>query len=102
MFMSPAAFFQGRPGLCRLAPRWRAAQGSKTKHRATYRETSDMMKFIPILTAAGIMLAGVTLQAQAMPAAPIAKAQTSNITQVRDGCGHHRYRGPHGHCHWDH
>jgi hypothetical protein len=40
--------------------------------------------------------------AQAMPAAPLNGASNSGqITQVRDGCGPHRWRGPHGHCHWD-
>jgi hypothetical protein len=59
-----------------------------------------MMKLIPILATAGLMLASITFQAEAMPtAAPVgAHHNSSSVTLVRDGCGHHRHRGPHGHC----
>ncbi len=57
-----------------------------------------MMKIVPTLIAAGFMLAGVAFQAQAMPAAPVVKDQSSSITLVREGCGHGWHRGPHGHC----
>ena len=49
------------------------------------------------------MFTFTTFSAEAMPAASlqgISKA-TGEVIQVRDGCGRHRWRGPHGHCHWD-
>jgi hypothetical protein len=27
-----------------------------------------------------------------------ANSNSSDVIQVLDGCGHHRHRGPHGHC----
>ncbi|HEY5226852.1 MAG TPA: hypothetical protein VIJ06_08685 [Methylovirgula sp.] len=58
-----------------------------------------MMKLIPILATAGLMLASITFQAEAMPAAQVgAHGSSSHVTLVRDGCGHGRHRGPHGHC----
>lgn len=59
-----------------------------------------MMKLIPILATAGLVLGGITFRAEAMPAAAQAVTHhtSSDITLVRDGCGHGRHRGPHGHC----
>jgi len=38
--------------------------------------------------------------AQAMPSAAALKgAANKQVIQVRDGCGPHRWRGPHGRCH---
>jgi hypothetical protein len=45
----------------------------------------------------------MTVGARAMSAAAlhsVVKA-TGQVIQVRDGCGPHRWRGPHGRCHWD-
>lgn len=45
----------------------------------------------------------MTFSAQAMPAAALkgASQATDQVIQVRDGCGHHRWRDRYGHCHWD-
>ena len=63
-----------------------------------------MTKFIPVLATAALMLAGITFQAQAMPAAAGINAHhtSSHVTLVRQGCGHGWHRGPHGHCRRNH
>lgn len=61
------------------------------------------MKMISTLAAAGLMLASVAVDAQAMPAAPIATGQAPGITLVAGGCGIGWHRGPYGGCrrnHW--
>jgi hypothetical protein len=49
------------------------------------------------------MLSIISISAQAMPAASLKSTVKSSdqVIQVRDGCGRHRHRGPHGHCRWD-
>ncbi len=54
------------------------------------------------LAAIAAVFAFMTFGAQAMPAASLKSVAKSadQVTQVRDGCGPHRFRGPHGHCHY--
>jgi hypothetical protein len=63
-----------------------------------------MRKEFALLAAIAALFAFTTFSAQAMPAAALHSAvkATGQVIQVRDGCGPHRWRGPHGHCHWDH
>jgi len=62
-----------------------------------------MRKEFALLAAVAAVFAFMTFGAQAMPAASLKSVAKSadQVTQVRDGCGPHRFRGPHGHCHWD-
>ena len=62
-----------------------------------------MRKEFALFAAIAALFALTTFGAQAMPAAPLAGASkaTGQVIQVRGGCGPHRWRGPHGHCHWD-
>ncbi|QXX75579.1 hypothetical protein MHY1_02403 [Methylovirgula sp. HY1] len=58
-----------------------------------------MMKMISTFAAAGFMLAGVAMDAQAMPAAaPVTTGQAPGITLVAGGCGPGWHRGPYGGC----
>jgi hypothetical protein len=63
-----------------------------------------MRKELALLAAVAALFAFTTLSVQAMPAAALkgASKATEQVIQVRDGCGHHRWRDHHGHCHWDH
>ncbi len=58
-----------------------------------------MRKQIALFAIFAFMLSIISLSAQAMPAAPLKGATNDQVTQVRDGCGPNRWRGPHGHCH---
>jgi hypothetical protein len=60
-----------------------------------------MLKQLAVFAAVAAMLSIISFSAQAMPAASLKNAAKSNdhVTQVRDGCGPHRWRGPHGRCH---
>lgn len=57
-----------------------------------------MMKIVPTLAAASLMIAGVVFDAQAMPAAPIVTDQAPGVTLVAGGCGWGWHRGPWGGC----
>jgi hypothetical protein len=59
------------------------------------------MRQLTLFAAIAAMLSIIAFSAQAMPAASLKSAVKSNdqVTQVRDGCGPHRWRGPHGRCH---
>jgi hypothetical protein len=63
-----------------------------------------MRKELALLAAIAALFAFTTLSVQAMPAAALkgTSKATEQVIQVRDGCGHHRWRDHHGHCHWDH
>jgi len=62
-----------------------------------------MRKEFALFAAIAAMLSIIAFSAQAMPAASLKSAVKSSdqVIQVRDGCGRHRHRGPHGHCRWD-
>ncbi|HTT48154.1 MAG TPA: hypothetical protein VMG39_09150 [Pseudolabrys sp.] len=62
-----------------------------------------MRKEFALLAAVAAVFAFMTFGAKAMPAASLkaVTASADQVIQVRDGCGRHRWRGPHGHCHWD-
>jgi hypothetical protein len=57
-----------------------------------------MLKIVPTLAAAGLMIAGVAFDAQAMPTAPITTDQAPGVTLVAGGCGWGAHRGPWGGC----
>ena len=62
-----------------------------------------MRNELALFAAIAALFTFMTFSAQAMPAATlqgVSKA-TGEVIQVRDGCGRHRWRGPHGRCHWD-
>jgi len=62
-----------------------------------------MRKEFALFAAIAALFAFTTFSVQAMPAAALkgASKATEQVIQVRDGCGRHRWRGPHGRCHWD-
>jgi hypothetical protein len=62
-----------------------------------------MRRELALLAAVAALFAFTTFSVQAMPAAALkgASKATDQVIQVRDGCGQHRWRGPHGRCHWD-
>jgi hypothetical protein len=59
------------------------------------------MRQLTLFAAIAAMLSIIAFSAQAMPAASLKSTVKSSdqVTQVRDGCGPHRWRGPHGRCH---
>lgn len=59
---------------------------------------NDTMKIVPTLAAAGLMIAGVAFDAQAMPTAPITTDQVPGVRLVAGGCGIGWHRGPYGGC----
>jgi hypothetical protein len=61
------------------------------------------MRQLTLFAAMAAMLSIIAFSAQAMPAASFKSAVKSSdqVIQVRDGCGRHKHRGPHGHCRWD-
>ena len=66
-------------------------------------EENDMRQIVlAVIMAAGVGLMGIS-GASAAAANGHAISQIADhsgqITQVRDGCGRGRHRGPHGHCH---
>jgi hypothetical protein len=69
--------------------------------RFKHQREISMRKQLALFAAIAAVFAFMTFGAQAMPAAPLKSVAKSadQVTQVRDGCGPHRWRGPHGHCH---
>jgi hypothetical protein len=90
----------------RAAPATPVAEASAlwSDSLARFHKTSgrnSMRKELALLAAIAALFALTTFGAQAMPAAPLSGASKAQVIQVRDGCGPHRWRGPHGRCHWD-
>ena len=59
------------------------------------------MRKLFALSAIATLFAFLSFSAQAVPSAAALKglSKSDQVIQVRDGCGPHRWRGPHGHCH---
>jgi hypothetical protein len=58
-----------------------------------------MRKELALFASIAALFTFIAFSAQAMPAAPLkGVSNSSQVIQVRDGCGRFRYRGPHGHC----
>jgi hypothetical protein len=55
-----------------------------------------MLKRLSMLVAAGALVAVLAPAAQALTPAPL--SQSTDIIQVRQGCGPGFHRGPRGHC----
>jgi hypothetical protein len=60
-----------------------------------------MRKEIALFAVLAFAFSFIAFGAQAMPSAAALKGASNSgpVVQVRDGCGPHRYRGRHGHCH---
>jgi hypothetical protein len=60
-----------------------------------------MLKQLALFAAIAAMLSIISFNAQAVPSAAALKgvSKSDQVIQVRDGCGPHRWRGPHGRCH---
>jgi hypothetical protein len=60
-----------------------------------------MRKQLALFAALSAIFTLLSFSAQAVPSAAALKglSKSDQVIQVRDGCGPHRWRGPHGHCH---
>lgn len=60
-----------------------------------------MSKSLALFAAIAAAFTFIAFSAQAMPTASLKSAVKSSdqVIHVRDGCGPHRWRGPHGRCH---
>jgi hypothetical protein len=60
-----------------------------------------MRRQLALFAAISTIFSLLSFSAQAVPSAAALKgvSKSDQVIQVRDGCGPHRWRGPHGRCH---